>query len=294
MFGFTTFLTTFVEIFYMTYKKRLKKILSIPSQPQNEWFMIDHITSVLTGIYGVTFSVDTMGNVLAVKGIPVDGELYPLIMAHTDTVHEIPADMDLIKINEKFITDEHVIRSWSNNEINLKNQTMLWSEYDGEPYGCGGDDKCGVHICLEIIKKHTGPIKVAFFVSEEIGMLGSKDADPDFFQNIAYGLEFDAPFNDLITKRCSGLPLFDVDGEFGVQVLDILRSYGIKWDLQTHPFTDVLQMKARFMFDNINFSSGYYNMHSPYEFVIVEQVELAQRMAEDIINKLPRGKKYIS
>jgi hypothetical protein len=36
----------------------------------------------------------------------------------------------------------------------------------GKPTGIGGDDKCGVYACLELLKELPN-LKAAFFVSEE-------------------------------------------------------------------------------------------------------------------------------
>ena len=55
---------------------------------------------------------------------------------------------------------------------------------------------------------------------------------------------------------------------------------------QTHPYTDVSQIKQKGDFSCINFSCGYYNMHSNQEFVVLQDVENSIWMAEDLVNKL--------
>ena len=51
-------------------------------------------------------------------------------------------------------------------------------------------------------------LKAAFFVSEEIGMLGSKQADPKFFEDVGYALQFDAPTGNWFSVQCSGTKLW--------------------------------------------------------------------------------------
>jgi hypothetical protein len=37
---------------------------------------------------------------------------------------------------------------------------------------------------------------------------------PEFFTNVGYGIQFDAPENWMITEKCFGQVLFDRDSEF--------------------------------------------------------------------------------
>jgi hypothetical protein len=63
-------------------------------------------------------------------------------------------------------------------ECNVDGQTLLYARnpINGSPTGIGGDDKCGVYICLKLLEK-IDKIKCAFFVEEEIGMLTLADVD---------------------------------------------------------------------------------------------------------------------
>ena len=55
---------------------------------------------------------------------------------------------------------------------------------------------------------------------------------------------------------------------------------------QSHPYTDVSQLKMKGDFTCINFSCGYYNMHTSKEFVVLSDVDLSMKLGEKIYNKI--------
>ena len=55
---------------------------------------------------------------------------------------------------------------------------------------------------------------------------------------------------------------------------------------QSHPYTDVSQIKIKGDFSCINFSCGYYNMHTSSEFVVVKDVEDAFNLAVGVVKEL--------
>jgi hypothetical protein len=69
-----------------------------------------------------------------------------------------------------------------------------------EQQGLGADDKCGLWIGLKCLQKFDC-LKLAFFVSEEVGCKGSEQADMDFFKDVRFVIEPDRKGNsDLITQ----------------------------------------------------------------------------------------------
>lgn len=277
----------------LEYATSLKKLLAVPSQYRMEKYMIEYIESYISGIPDIKYSIDALGNILITKGNAND-KLYPLIMAHTDTVHVVPDKPELIKILSEVYPDGSKVKSWTGNEHDVSGYTKLWAEYAGNPYGCGGDNKTGIHISLELLKTYDKPLKVAFFVSEEIGMRGSMGSDPTFFTDVAYGLQFDAPCNDLVSSQLMGYRMFNPAGELGRIAQAAFDESGVEHYFEPHSYTDALQMKVRFGFDCINFSSGYYNMHKSTEYVILEHVIQANDIAERILNRVDTYKIYIS
>jgi putative aminopeptidase FrvX len=162
---------------------------------------------------------------------------------------------------------------------------------EGNPTGIGGDDKCGVFACLTLLQELPN-VKAAFFVSEETGCHGSMKANEEFFKNVGYGIQFDAPENWMITEKCFGQVLFDRKSEF-FNVCNKVLTEGMDenyMEYMTHPYTDVYALRSKFNFSCINISIGYYDYHTRNEYVVVEDVfngiNIGKKMIESLGNKL--------
>jgi di/tripeptidase len=193
-------------------------------------------------------------------------------VSHTDTVH----NLDSINVREEELP---------NTQKELKLALKAYNDH-GQPTGIGGDDKAGVFACLTLLDELPN-LKAAFFVSEETGCHGSGKADPEFFKNVGYVIEFDAPENWMVTEYCFGQQLFDRESEF-FEVADKILTEGMKGNQEymVHPYTDVYALRGLFDFQCINFSIGYYNYHSPYEYVVIEDVFNGIEMGREMINTL--------
>jgi tripeptide aminopeptidase len=257
----------------------LKEVLSVPTQTYKEDLMVEYLTNWLTE-NNIPFYKDTHNNVYATKQesqeLPEDFH-FPCVISHTDTVHEICN----LNIREEFLPNAQ-----GEEKLSLKAYDNI-----GLPVGIGGDDKCGVFACLTLLKELPN-LKAAFFVSEETGCHGSNKSDPEFFKNVGYGIQFDAPENWMITEKCFGQILFDRDSEF-FEVCDKVLTEGMvkeDMDYMVHPYTDVYALRGKFNFSCINFSIGYYEYHSRNEYVVVEDVfngiEMGRKMIELLGNKL--------
>jgi putative aminopeptidase FrvX len=245
----------------------LKEVLSIPTVTYNEGKMVDFIVNWLT-TNNIPFYKDSNNNIYATKKTD-NVDYYPCVVAHTDTVH----DIDTINIIEKMLPNEQKVLKESLTAIND----------DGEQTGIGGDDKCGVYACLELLKELPN-LKSAFFVSEETGCHGSRKADPNFFKDVGYCIQFDAPGNSMVTEYCMGVKLFDREDEFFKSCDEILtESFDNRNKYYSHPYTDVYALKTKFDFSCINFAIGYYNYHRKNEYVVIE----------DVYNGIDTGKKMI-
>ena len=258
---------------------KFKELLSVPTKTYKESKMVDYILSNLEGMEGVTFNRDQHNNIYAVKGALGEGEFYPMFISHTDTVHEL---VDLIDVKE-----EYLLRPYTFGKDFGSEQVLCLKAYDkdGKPTGIGGDDKCGVFACLTLLKE-LPYLKASFFVSEETGCHGSKKADESFFENVGYGIQFDAPENWMITEKCFGQVLFDRNTEFFEKIDKILTEGMVNEDMQymVHPYTDVYALRNKFDFSCINFSIGYYDYHTKNEYVVIE----------DVFNGIEMGRKMIS
>jgi putative aminopeptidase FrvX len=259
---------------------RLKEVLSVPTKTYKEDGMVEYICKVLDTIDGVTYYTDGMNNVYATKGSLSEGDYYPMFIAHTDTVHEL---VDEIVVEEEMLEKPPTFGRTFTEELNL---SLKGYTPHGNPTGIGGDDKCGVFLALELLRV-LNTVKVGLFVSEETGCHGSKECDVDFLKDVGYAVQFDAPGNHLVTEVCSGTRLFEDGGDFISRIKPVFeRSMGVSPYLQSHPYTDVSQIKQKGDFSCINFSCGYYNMHTANEFVVVKDVEDAFNLALNVVNEL--------
>lgn len=252
----------------------LKEVLSVPTVTYNEKQMIFFITNWLKE-NKIDYYTDDIGNVYATKishQIP-DNFYFPCVISHTDTVHKI----DTINVFE----EEHF-----NSQGYYKPSLKAYND-QGLPTGIGGDDKCGVFACLTLLKELPF-LKAAFFVAEETGCNGSRQADEEFFKNVGYGIQFDAPENWMITEKCFGQVLFDRESEFFEKCNQVLSESMNPKDMKymVHPYTDVYALRSKFDFSCINFSIGYYDYHTKDEYVVIEDVFNGIDMGKKMIEKL--------
>ena len=247
-------------------KKLLKEILSIPSYSGNERKLVNFICEFLEK-NKIPYKVDELFNIYCTKG---DADIYPCVVAHTDTVH-----------NNNHIDVRTELKK---NCRNVLKEAYKGYDAKGKPTGIGGDDKAGVFACLTLLLELPA-LKAAFFVSEEIGCKGSKEADEAFFENVGYAIQFDAPFDYMVTEVSSGVPLFDRRSEFFNKANNVLIEYIIP-EYGSHPFTDVYALKKLFDFSCINLSIGYYDHHTADEYVILEDVENGIKIGREMIASL--------
>ena len=247
---------------------KFKELLSVPTKTYKESKMVDYLIDYLH-IEGYEWYRDVHNNVYVTKGTLDEGEFYPMFISHTDTVHEI--------IDEIFVKEEYLLRPYTFGKDFGGDQRLCLKAYDknDKPTGIGGDDKCGIFICLELLKR-LDKVKIAFFVSEETGCHGSKMVDTEFLKDVGYCVQYDAPGNHLISYSCMGTVLFDKDGEFfNTALRSITKSFGNEMMVQSHPYTDIMMIKQKSDISCINMSCGYYNMHTANEFVCLDDVERA-------------------
>ena len=252
-------------------KEKLKELLAIPTKTWEEDRLISYLIEHFEA-RGYHYELDDMGNLYVTKGI---SEYYPLVLAHTDSVHDI---------KEMVVKEEYLPNSQGDKKLALKAYTK-----DGNlPTGIGGDDKAGVFICLQLLERFN-VIKGFFPVAEETGCHGSRGAKKEFFNNVGYAIQFDSTENDTMSLSLMGTQLFEQDSEFFNKTKGLILEHGFtEW--RHHPYTDTMVLKKRFNFACLNFAAGYYNYHSNNEYVIVEDVLNSTLLGEGVIKKL--GNKF--
>lgn len=235
----------------------LKKILSIQSYSYDQFRMFAFLIREIKKIEGCSFFVDN-GNIHITKG---DHEHYPCVVAHMDTVHKIGSDLTVIDI-----------------EGNLTG----FNKHDMAQTGIGGDDKVGIYIALECLKRFDA-IKVAFFRDEEVGCGGSYEAYMKWFQNCGFVLQCDRKGNSDFVTSAGGVELSSTD--FRYDVLKIISNYGYKFS--GGMMTDVMALKEEGLsVSAANISCGYYNPHMRDEYVNIHDVSRCLEMVMDIIENL--------
>ena len=221
----------------------LSQTLAIQTYSGQEWRMFAHIIRQLKA-HGASYTTDALGNIYAQKG---EGKNFPCVVAHMDTVHPIVEDLAILEAGDKLTGFNRV--------------TM-------QQTGIGGDDKVGVFIALECLKRFDH-IKAAFFVSEEVGCIGSDAADLDFFKDCRFVLQADRRGSSDFVTNASGVELSSP--EFRKAVKPHLTKYGYKES--TGAMTDVMTLKQNGLkVSCANFSCGYHRPHSADEYVSVSQV----------------------
>ena len=241
----------------------LKKLYAIHSPSGKEDKMIKFLISYIKSLPGdIKLGCDNYGNLYAIKG---ESETYPCIVAHLDQVQRIHSK------DFKAIETRDIIFGYSPSNHQIE--------------GIGGDDKNGIFIALEALKKYHF-IKIALFKEEETGCQGSSHAEMSFFDNCRFVIQCDRRGNsDLITSigctdLCSEKFIQDIDPE--------------KWGYKEEQgmMTDVEALKDRGLsVSAVNMSCGYYNPHSDEEVTVKRDIEkcwkLVQHIIEDCVETYP-------
>lgn len=232
----------------------LKKLYAIHSPSGKEDKMIKFLISYLQSLPGVRLGKDSYGNLYAWKG---ESETYPCIVAHLDQVQRNhPRDFRAIETRD-------IIFGFSAKEHSF--------------CGLGADDKNGILIALETLKKYDS-MKAVFFKEEETGCHGSSHAEMKFFEDCRYVIQCDRRGNsDLITNiGCS-----DLCSEKFIQDIDP-EKWGYKEE--TGMMTDVETLKERGLsVSAVNISCGYYNPHTDEEITVKRDLEKCWKFVQHII-----------
>lgn len=232
----------------------LKKLYAIHSPSGQEARMIKFLVSYLKNLPGIELGQDKYGNLYARKG---NSETYPCVVCHIDQVQRTHSK------DFKAIETRDIIFGYSamNHQIE----------------GIGGDDKNGILICLEALKKYDC-IKAVFFREEETGCRGSSSCEMSFFNDCRFVIQCDRRGNsDLITSIgcmdiCSEQFIRDIEPE--------------KWGYKEEQgmMTDVESLKEQGLpVSAINMSCGYYNPHTDEEITVKRDLEKCWRFVQHII-----------
>lgn len=174
------------------------------------------------------------------------GQFPVLLVAHLDTVHnELP---------KRFVYKDGKLSS---------------------PNGIGGDDRCGVYLIMEILKRFN--CSVLFCEDEEVGGIGATKFCKSRFAddlNVNYIIELDRRGN---TDAC----FYDCDNRDFIDFIEsteyFMESYGT--------FSDISIIAPHCGISAVNLSCGYYNAHTVSEYVVLRDVDTVQKQVCKILCK---------
>lgn len=210
------------------------------------------------GYFGCTILNDK-GNIYCTKGM---AEIYPCVIAHTDTVHKIikHEDFQVLSSGEMVFGFDKSLKDFS---------------------GIGGDDKVGIYIALCALRDFDS-CKAVFFRDEEIGCAGSDEALMDFFTDCSFVLMCDRKGNkDMVHSICGEML---TSKEFDDAICPVISQYG--YSFCEGMLTDVYQLRFNGLdICSVNMSCGYYNPHCKDEYINLADMNNCKDMVYDLIKQ---------
>jgi hypothetical protein len=219
----------------------LIKLANIQSSSNNEKMMYHYVCSWLDD-RNIPYETDAIGNVLATKG---KSDMYPMIASHLDTVHDIHKEFKVMSSKGK-------------------DGNLMLSAFSGaKQVGVGGDDKCGIFTNLFMLEKFDN-IKAVFFTQEEVGLIGSGNADADWFNDVGYIIQLDRWGASDFISIYGGEPT--ISDEFANKVENIMDEYS--FNHTEGLITDSIGLWSDGIgVSCVNVSCGYYLHHTDDEVI---------------------------
>lgn len=247
-------------------KALMYKVLSVPTFTGKEHLMVEFLAEYVQK-KGYEGGIDDKGNVYICKGKLPEGEYFPCVTAHMDTVHHeqipfIEAGKPIPLVTKK-VNGKHCIFA--------------------KGFGLGGDDKAGIVVALSIVDKLSA-CKAVFFVEEEVGCAGSQKAELEWFNDVGYIMAFDAPASNCASWSCNGVPLFN-KAFYEIHLAELSEKFGLT-KFEAHPYTDIMVLRTATSLMCMNFGAGYHRYHTSNEYCIAEEMDHAATMGLYIINRL--------
>lgn len=223
--------------------KNLIKLYYVSSPSGKEKKMRKYLKEWLkANVPQATFYADQSG-IYVTKGY---AETYPCIVAHIDEVHnERNGDYRVV------VSGDYI---FGYNIASKKQQ------------GIGADDKNGIWIAMQALLKYDA-VKVALFVGEEIGCVGSEQANMSFFDNCRFVIQCDRRGSSDFITSAGSQELCDVNftSLFNMERFGYKEEHGL--------MTDVMELKRKGLkVSACNLSCGYYNPHTADETTVFSEL----------------------
>lgn len=254
--------------------KLLLEVLAIETYSKEEDAMIEFLLAFFTK-QGIRAWRDEIGNVYVEKGEVGNYQKYPLVVAHTDTVHRIHGN--------GIIPKKLLLPNYAGD---LK-PALKGFDANDNPVGLGADCKLGVALCLILFLRQ--PVLKGFFpVQEEIGAVGAEKVEVDFLKNVGYAVEFDSPSNTS-SITLGGDLMYNPADENGLGkiwtnlLLEFTEKRETEFTLEQHSYTDIVKLRPHF--SCVNVPVGYYLYHTTSEYVVEEEAFMALDLGEELIKR---------
>lgn len=141
---------------------------------------------------------------------------------------------------------------------------------DGKMTGLGADDKCGIYAALHLMYSVPGS-RSAFFVDEEIGCQGSKEANLEFFKGASCALQADRRGHGCAVAKYGSTDM--ASKEFRDKANSLMKTHGYK-TVDSYSVTDVKALVEKGVgISCLNFECGYYDPHCPTEYINLKEFE---------------------
>jgi hypothetical protein len=231
-----------------------------PSQSKELSSFIEWIIEyVYRNIPGVEIDIDNTGNLFMIKG---KSEYYPCIVAHTDTNQSLHDSVVLMQLNEVLFG---------------------WDGLNSCQVGAGFDDKVGILIALQCLKKFD-VLKVFLPINEEVGYIGSSRVDMKWFNDVSYCIQPDR--NSYKTDFITYTNGVDVcSKEFIEACRPMMNKYN--YSEAQGIGTDIGELKSRGLkCSAVNVSCGYFKEHTDQEVCSIVALHNCLNFVTDLITTL--------
>jgi len=232
-------------------RKQLIKLLSIHATSGNEKPVRDYLNPILNDMMD-SVEIDSYGNLLATKKIGNGEGATVLLSAHMDTVYGVKEDRQLLENNGIITSDKGAL---------------------------GADDRAGIAIIMEVLRNienlsFEGVVKVAFSREEEIGCVGARNIDPDWYSDVDLAIVVDRKGNRDIVTGCGSAFCSDAVGNFFEEVS---KMQGMNFKAVEGGISDAMQFSGNGI-NSVNLSTGYRNEHTDKEYVVLDDMKDTVRL----------------
>ncbi len=259
-------------------KQTLFDLLQIPGETGNEDAVREYVVSELKTLKTkrgyLDFLVDENGNILGSvippRGIPRGsgraGQVPRKMMmfaAHLDVVREFSPSYKVV-VRDNIVSREKGI--------------------------LGADDRAGVAIILNLIKevgdiKECPPFKFVFTVGEEQGQYGAEAIDPEFFEDVSFGISLDRKNCKDIVFRSSSQEYSTLEFAEGVaRISGRIFSAENKFVPCQGGVSDLSVWSDKNTLPCVNLSIGYDDEHTNKEYLDLICWDRTHQLAKELIS----------